>query len=123
MSALTKRRHIENIREVKFRGPSDRIRKLTDLAKELGLIDTSEGETEDFMPWREAFPEITDENLPGACLRGARYKEGITQRQLSEMTGIAQRHISEMENAKRPIGKKNAKLFAKVLNTGYKVFL
>ena len=123
MSALTKRRHDENIREVKFRGPSDKIRKLTDLAKELGLIDTFEGETEDFIPWREAFPEITDERLPGACLRGARYKEGVTQRQLSEVTGIPQRHISEMENDKRPIGKKNAKLFARVLNMSYKVFL
>ncbi len=123
MSALTKRRHIENIREVRFRGPSDKIRKLTDLAKELGIVDTSEGASEDFVPWREAFPEISEENLPGTSLRGARYKEGITQRELSEMTGIAQRHISEMENAKRPIGKKNAKLFAKVLNVSYKVFL
>ena len=123
MSALMKKRHIENIREVRFRGPSDKIRKLTDFAKDLGLIDASEGETGDFAPWREVFPEITDEKLPGACLRGARYKEGITQRQLSELTGIPQRHISEMENARRPIGKKNAKLFAAVLNTGYKVFL
>ncbi len=111
------------MREIKFKGPSDKIRKLADFAKALGFVDTSEGETEDFIPWRHAFPEITDENLPGACLRGARYKEGITQRQLSEMTGIPQRHISEMENAKRPIGKKNAKLFAKALSTGYKVFL
>lgn len=87
------------------------------------IFDTSKGDTEDFMPWREAFPEITDENLPGTCLRGARYKEGITQWQLSEMTGISQRHISEMENAKRPIGKKNAKLFAKVLNSSYKLFV
>jgi hypothetical protein len=123
MSALTKRRRIENIREVRFRGPSDKIDKLTDLAKELGIFDASEGDGEDSIPWREAFPEITEENLPGTCLRGARYKEGITQRQLSEMTGIAQRHISEMENAKRPIGKKNAKLFAKVLNSSYKLFL
>lgn len=28
-----------------------------------------------------------------------------------------------LENAKRPIGKKNAKLFAKVLNSSYKLFL
>ncbi|HYA42483.1 MAG TPA: helix-turn-helix transcriptional regulator [Syntrophobacteraceae bacterium] len=123
MSALTKRRPIENVREVKFRGPSDKIRQLTDFAKYLGLIDTSEGVTEDFLTWRETLPEITNENMPGICLRGARYKEGITQRQLSEVTGIPQRHISEMENAKRPIGKKNAKLFAKVLGTGYKLFL
>ena len=107
----------------KEKSSSSKISKLTDLAKELGIFDTSEGDTEDFVPWREAFPEITDENLPGTCLRGARYKEAITQRQLSEKTGIPQRHISEMENAKRPIGKKNAKLFAKVLNSSYKVFL
>ncbi len=99
------------------------IRKLADLAKELGLIDTVMAEPECFMPWREAFPEITDENLPGACLRGARYQEGITQRRLSAMTGIPQRHISEMENAKRPIGRKNAKLFAEVLKMSYRVFL
>ena len=123
MSALTKRLPIENMREVKFRGPSDKIRRLTDFAKELGLVDTSGVATDDLIPWREAFREITDENLPGTCLRGARYKEGVTQRQLSEMSGIPQRHISEMENAKRPIGKKNAKLFAKVLNMSYKVFL
>jgi hypothetical protein len=98
-------------------------RKLADLAKELGLIDTAMAEPECFIPWREAFQEVTDENLPGTCLRGARYKEGMTQRQLSELTGIPQRHISEMENAKRPIGRKNAKLFAEVLKTGYKVFL
>jgi len=107
----------------KLRGPSDKIRQLTDFAKDLGLIDTSEGVTEDFVTWREALPEITDENMPGKCLRGAKYKEGITQRQLSEATGIPQRHISEMENSRRAIGKKNAKLFAKVLGTGYKLFL
>lgn len=123
MSALTEKRHTENIQEVRFRGTPDKIRKLADLAKQLGLIETAMAEHECFVPWREAFREITDENLPGTCLRGARYKEGITQRQLSEMTGVPQRHISEMENAKRPIGKKNAKLFAEVLKTGYKVFL
>ena len=84
MSALTKKRSTENIREVKFRGPTDKLRKLADFARDLGLIDTTEEETEGSAPWREAFPDITGENLPGACLRGARYKEGITQRQLSE---------------------------------------
>ena len=59
---------------------------------------------------------------PVCAARGIR-KVSAFQRQLSEMTGIPQRHISEMENAKRPIGRKNAKLFAEVLKTGYKVFL
>lgn len=82
-----------------------------------------ETEAEEFVPWRGAIPAISDENLPGICLRGARYKEGITQRQLSELTGIPQRHISEMENSKCPIGKKNARIFAEVLNINYKIFL
>jgi transcriptional regulator with XRE-family HTH domain len=47
----------------------------------------------------------------------------MTQIQLAERTGIPQRHLSEMENGKRTIGRKNAKLFAKALNTDYRVFL
>jgi len=42
----------------------------------------------DSIPWREVFPEITDQTLPGVCLRGARAREGLTQKQLSERTGI-----------------------------------
>lgn len=52
------------------------------------------------------FPELTPESEPGMSLAGARHKENLTQRQLSELTGIPQRHISEMENGKRPIGKR-----------------
>jgi ribosome-binding protein aMBF1 (putative translation factor) len=71
--------------------------------------------------WNKAFPEYV--NNHGAVLRGARGKEDITQKQLAEKTGIPQRHISEMENNKRPIGKKNAQIFAKALNIDYRVFL
>ena len=57
-------------------------------------------------------------------LVGARGKEGLTQKQLSELTGIAQRHISEMENGKRPIiDKEMARKLGKALRAGYKVFL
>jgi len=50
-------------------------------------------------------------------------KQGLTQKELSKSTGSPQSHISEMENDKRPIGKKRAKILAKDLNVGYKVFL
>ncbi|WP_368860855.1 transcriptional regulator [Desulforhabdus sp. TSK] len=56
-------------------------------------------------------------------LVGARGKEGLTQKQLSVLTGIPQRHISEMENGKRPIGKETARKLGKALRAGYKVFL
>jgi ribosome-binding protein aMBF1 (putative translation factor) len=73
--------------------------------------------------WREAFPQYEDAELLGVCLRAARQRKGLTQVELSERTGIPQRHISEMENGKRPIGKKNARIFADLLGIGYKVFL
>jgi transcriptional regulator with XRE-family HTH domain len=57
------------------------------------------------------------------CLSGGRHKEGLTQAELSILTGIPQRHISEMERGLRPIGKKNAKLFSKVLKVDYRMFL
>ena len=72
-------------------------------------------EEQDFIPWREAMG-IKEEELPATCLRGARYREGLTQQALSELTGIPKRHLSEMENGKRPIGKKNARKLAGTLN-------
>ena len=74
-------------------------------------------------PWRECFPEIKDEDLPGISLKGARGKEELTQKQLADRTGIPQRHLSEMENGKRPIGKERAKVLGKALNIDYRVFL
>jgi len=85
--------------------------------KPLGFVDTS-----DSIPWREVL-KYKDEELPSVCLRGGRYREGLTQIQLAELTGIPQRHISEMENGKRPIGKEMAKRLGKALNISYKVFL
>ena len=70
----------------------------------------------------ELFPEAKD-NVQGMTLRGARTKEGLKQIDVAKRTGIPQRHLSEMENAKRPIGKKNAKIFAKLLRVDYRIFL
>jgi len=70
------------------------------------------------IPWREAFPEYREEDLPGVSFLGARTKEGMTQTRLSELTGIPQRHLSMMEH-----GKKNARLLAKALKVDYRVFL
>nr|WP_081703114.1 helix-turn-helix transcriptional regulator [Desulfuromonas sp. TF] len=71
----------------------------------------------------EAFPEYAVNPL-GTALRGARAREGMTQRELAARTGIPQRHISEMENCKRPIGKERARELAEALHVSdYRVFL
>jgi hypothetical protein len=65
-----------------------------------------------------------DENLKYAeTLKMLRQEKKIPLRKLEELTGINYRHISEMENAKRPIGKRNAKKLAKALNVDYRYFL
>jgi hypothetical protein len=84
----------------------------------MGFVDP-----EDSIPWRKAFPEYRDEDLPGISLLGARTKEGMTQIRLSELTGIPQRPLSMMGHGKRPIGKKNARLLGKVLKVDYRVYL
>lgn len=114
----TKKPHIDKTVMLTFHGPESNREKAIAALSRLGYVDTT-GTT----PWRNAFPEITDEMAPGVCLRAARRREGLSQADLSKKTGIPQRHISEMENSKRPIGKKNARIFAEVLNAGYKVFL
>ena len=76
------------------------------------------------IPWREACKEEFEKySESGVMLRGSRYKEDITQRELAKAIGISQHHISEMENGKRPIGKEMAKRLAKFFKTDYRVFL
>ena len=53
----------------------------------------------------------------GLTLRGARYREGLSQKELAKRSGVSQENISRMENGKRPIGVNVAKKLAKVLNT------
>ena len=114
----TKKPLTEDIQEARFLGPAKKIKKLSLVAKSLGLVDLS-----DSIPWREAFPEFEDEDYPAVALRGARRKEDMTQKQLAELTGIPQSHISEMEHGKRGIGKERAKRLGKALNITYRVFL
>jgi len=66
--------------------------------------------------------ELLDQT-PGTMLRGARFKEDMTQVQLAEASGIPRRHISDMENNRRPIGKHTARKLAEVLKVDYRVFL
>jgi DNA-binding XRE family transcriptional regulator len=70
----------------------------------------------------EVFPEYVGQGKQ-AALRAYRYREGLTQKQLAEVSGIPQHHISEMENGKRPIGKERAKRLAQALNCDYRQLL
>lgn len=67
----------------------------------------------------EIFPSF----YAGRALRGARYREDVSQKQLAKLTGVSIQNISAMENGRRPIGKEMAKRFAKVLNIDWRLLL
>jgi DNA-binding XRE family transcriptional regulator len=114
----TKKPRIDKPIEARFIGSRDKILQLREVAESLGLHEASESVTLD-----EAFAGYGDNPL-GMALRGARSREGFTQRELAELTGMPQRHISEMENGKRPIGKERARKLAEALHVSdYRVFL
>jgi ribosome-binding protein aMBF1 (putative translation factor) len=67
--------------------------------------------------WEElAHERIAKYKKAGLVLRGARYREGLSQKELAKRSGISQENISKMENGSRPIGEKVAKALAKALH-------
>ena len=74
------------------------------------------------VPAEKVEEEFADNSI-GTILQGIRFREGLTQVDLSKNTGIPQRHISEMENGKRTIGKLNARRLAVTMDVDYRIFL
>jgi DNA-binding XRE family transcriptional regulator len=80
------------------------------------------GESES-IPWEDlAKDRIAKYKKSGLALRGARYREGLSQKELAKKTGLSQENISKMENGQRSIGKKVAKKLAKVLRLHVELF-
>jgi DNA-binding XRE family transcriptional regulator len=115
MLAHTKR-HPTEAREIRVIGPADKYNEAIDALKKLGYTDVG-----DSTPWRDLFDN--EELTPGSALRGARYKENFTQKELARKTGIPQGHISAMENGKMGIGKERAYRLAEALHVDYRIFL
>jgi ribosome-binding protein aMBF1 (putative translation factor) len=115
--ARTRRPPIETVK-LTVTGPSHQKGKAVEALQPLGFV-----EVEESIPWRDAFADLRDDQIPGVTLADARAKEGLSQRQLSELTGIPQRHISEMEKGRRTIGRERAKKLARALKVNFRIFL
>jgi hypothetical protein len=107
--------------ELRVVGDVRLIQKLEYIAVELGADLVEELEVT-VVPSEQAEAEFVD-NPVGTILQGVRFREGITQVELSRNTGIPQRHISEMENGKRTIGKVNARKLATAMDVDYRIFM
>ncbi len=110
--------------ELTFKVPKNKLNQAVSRMHALGcepIADWLEPTT-NLVSWREAFPDINDTQRVGICLREMRTLADLTQQQLAGVTQIPAKHLSAMENGKRPISKEQAKTFAKVLNTDYRMF-
>ena len=117
MPALTKKHPTDDMVTVKLRVHRHNAPKIREYAQ---AVESGEERT---YTVAEVFPEYVDKDHMVA-LRAYRNRQGLTQKQLAEMTGIPQHHLSEMENGKRTIGKERARVLASALGVSdYRLFL
>ena len=81
-------------------------------------IEFKENSDEDFISSKESavLKNIEAKITAADVLSIRRENKGLTQKQLSEITGIAIPNLSQMENGSRKIGKTNAKKLASALD-------
>lgn len=80
--------------------------------------------------WKEAIPwekiaadRIAKYKKAGLVLRGARYREGMSQKELAKRCHISQDNLSKIENGKRPVEEKVSKRLAEALHFDYRLLL
>jgi len=73
----------------------------------------------DWLTMDEVFPNFH----AGDRLKGLRYRENMTQKQLAEQIGISIHNLSHMEHGRRPVGKEMAKRLANALNADWRTLL
>ena len=96
--------------------PAKHLEKLEAFLEKYGESDS--------IPWEElAKKRIAKHKKSGLALRGARYREGLSQKELAKRTGVSQENISKMENGQRPIGEKVAKKLAKALHIDFELLI
>lgn len=118
MPEVTKKPHIENdMVTVRLRVHRRNVARIREYVEEV-----ESGENRSYSV-AEVFSEYLGKEQQIA-LRAYRTREGLTQKQLAELTGISQHHLSDMENGKRGIGKERARKLADALHVSdYRLFL
>jgi ribosome-binding protein aMBF1 (putative translation factor) len=87
------------------------------------LSDYSESKN-DSVDWKiVAKDSLKKHKQAGMVLRGARFRESMSQKELARRSGVSQENISRIENGKRQIGEKVAKKLAKPLKIDYLLLL
>jgi ribosome-binding protein aMBF1 (putative translation factor) len=96
--------------------PARYLHKLEDFLQKYGETDA--------VIWEDLAKErIAKYKKSGLVLRGARYRERLSQKELAKRAGVSQENISKMETGQRPVGEKVAKKLAKALHIDARLLL
>ncbi len=139
MSALTKRRLTKiKIAQTEFSLPKSQEGKVETIIKALvGSTDSNPDlidaiyllakmhKTSESSVSSDKFKSTVYNKLPkGAVhLKGSRLKEGLSQQDLSDISGVSRNNISKMENGSRAIGELVANKLAKCLKIDYRLLV
>lgn len=111
-------------RESSYHIPNAAKKKLNSFLKEIEIHEN------EIIPWKETTPwellakdRIEKHKKAGLVLRGARFRENLSQVKLATISGVSQNEISKIENGKRGVGEKVAKKLAKHLKINYLLLL
>lgn len=127
MSAHMKTHHTKkNMFEIVLIYPDKTRRHSFVPSESAGRIEAilRENDEDDFIDWRiVAKDNLAKRKKAGVVLRGARYREDMSQKELAKLSGVSQENISRIENGKRVVGEKLAKKLAKPLKINYLLLL
>ena len=106
----------------RFNLPAKEVKALLSLVKTIDKVNHPVFSKS--IKWADIYRE-NFKNRPewAVCLRAARSKNSLSQRELSDKSGISITTISKYENGERRISVIQAKRLAKILKTNYKIFL
>lgn len=104
--------------------PSSAKQKLSAFLKKLEISKEELDSWDKTVSWEKlAKDRIEKYKKAGLVLRGARYRENMSQLELAKKSQVHQNEISKIENGKRSVGKKVAQRLAKALNFDYKLLI
>ena len=111
-------------KEISYHIPNSEKEKLNSFLKKLDISKSEIEHWNEATPWEVLAKErIEKYKKTGLVLRGARYRENMSQIQLAKKSGVNQNEISKIENGKRVVGEKVAKKLAKALNFDYRLLI
>lgn len=117
MSALTKKRHTDDVAKISWHGGCYVVP--IEVMERYKITPDNQYTSIDGL-----FSDLTQKSgEPGVLLKGLRYREGLSQIEFAKKLNISQTNLSAMENGKRAIGKELAKRIADIFGLDYRNFL